>query len=373
MRFELPRASICFRHFERQDACRLRSEFDPYPLLDSDGEFTDDVVVEAAAASAPHFVDVQNPAADGCVTGSDGHDLHIVEGGRACAIPRFDGGPPFRFRSQQGFPVRTLVRSLLRPALQLALLHHGCVAVHGTAVDLDGAGIVVAGWSESGKTETALALLEGGASFVSDKWTIVAPEHELAPFPISVGVRRWVLPYLPRLKSSLPRAARLQLGLAAAAAVGTRPIRRGGRSGRLPQLASTNLERGVTLLERAALAPSQVSRIYGAERPVMRTELRAVVLLTTVSSDTVALRTVQPRWAARRLARSASYERRGFFDLHRRLRYSFPDSLDDLESTVEISEEQLLTQLLEGTMLFEATAPFPTDPRRVADAILRHL
>jgi hypothetical protein len=372
MRFDLPGVSISFSDLRREDADRVRSDFDPYEPSQSQ-EGPADVVVETDPGPAPNFVDVQNPAADGRVTASDGHRLHILAGGRVCALPRFDAGPPFDLRCQQGFPLRTLMRSILRPLLQVALPHRGGIAVHGTAVDIEGRGIIVAGWSESGKTETGLAFLEHGASFVSDKWTIVTTEHTLAPFPISVGIRRWALTYLPRLRRSLPRPARIQLGLAAVASAGTRPIRRVGRSGRLSNLTADNLERAVALIERAALTPSEVSRIYGADRPLAKTPLRAVVLLTTVPGDAVSVRRARAAWAARRFARSASYERKGFFELHRRMRYSFPEMSEDFESAVESREEDRLTQLLEDVPILEVTAPFPTDPRCVAEAIASHL
>lgn len=373
MRFELPGATILFSNLDRRDARALCAELDPYEPAEPDGDRAADVLIETTTGPSPRFEDIQNPAADGRVTASDGQRLHLLEGRQTCALPRFDGGLPFVFQRQADFPLRALLRSTVWPALQLALLERGGVAVHGTTVERDGAGIVVAGWSESGKTETALVFLERGASFVSDKWTVLTGDRELAPFPISVGIRRWVLPHLTRLSRGLPRAARLQLAFAAAAATATVPIRRGTWSGRLSRLASTSAERAVALAERAALRPSGLSRIYGAERPLLRTPLGAVVLLTTVANSDVSVRTVDPTWAAQRLARSASYERREFFELHRRARYAFPDLSGDLEFAVELREEELLSRLLQGVALFEAKAPFPTDPRRVADVISQRL
>jgi hypothetical protein len=372
VRFELPGATIVFRGLDGRDARDMRVELDPYEPAERDGARAADVLVETVTTPSPHFEDIQNPAADGRVTASDGKRLYLLERGCACALPCFDEDLPFVFQRQPDFPLRPLLRSTVWPTLQLALLERGGVAVHGTTVDRDGAGIVVAGWSESGKTETALVFLERGASFVSDKWTVLTGDRELASFPISVGIRKWVLPHLARLRRGLPQAARIQLAFAAAAATATGPIRRGGGS-RLTRLASTSAERAVTLAERAALRPSQLSRIYGTERPQLRTPLGAVVLLTTVADSGVSARTVDPTWAARRLARSASYERREFFELHRRARYSFPDISGDLESAVERREEGLLSRLLDGVALFEVKAPFPTDPRRVADAISQRL
>jgi hypothetical protein len=369
--FELPGATIAFRALDARDAATVRAELDPYEPSALDEEA--DVVVVTSAAVSPRLEDVQNPSADGRVTAWDGRRLYLLEGNLTCALPPFGEGPPFFFERGQGFPLRPLLRLALRPALQLALLERGFVAVHGTTVEHEGSGIVVAGWSESGKTETALAFLERGAAFVSDKWTILSADRELAPFPISVGIRRWVLPYLARLRRGLPATARAQLALAAAISTATWPVRRARPSGMVGRLASTTADRVVALAERAALAPSQLSRVYGAARPLPRTRLSALVLLTTVADADVVVRTADPIRAARRLARSAAYERRDFFDLHRRTQYAMPAPFDDLERAVTQREEELLSELLQGVPVLEANAPFPTDPRRAANALAERL
>src|SRR5204862_272952 len=80
------------------------------------------------------------------------------------------------FAAEPGFPIARAFGRVVRPTLQLAMLARGGAAVHSAAVELDGKAVLVAGWSESGKTETALALVEEGARFLSDKWTFVAED-----------------------------------------------------------------------------------------------------------------------------------------------------------------------------------------------------
>lgn len=369
MRFELPGASLRLHGLDERDARIVRAEFDPYVPTETSGDGRTDVEVLSDDGRSPRFVDVQNPAGDGRVTASDGSALYLLEDGVACSIPRFDSGAPYRFERAPAFPLRVLIRAALRPALQLAMLEHDVLVVHGTALEHDGRGIVVAGWSESGKTETALAFLERGAHFVSDKWTVVVPGIDLSPFPISVGIRRWVLPFLPRLRRELPRAARMQLLASAAASATTRPLRRARMSGTIGRAAATAAARAVALADRAALTPSQLARAYGAERPLERARLETLAFLTNVSGSGVSARATDAATLARRLARSAAYERRPFFDLLRRMRFVFPDVSAELDLSVERREEELLLQRLQDVQLLDVRAPFPTDPRRVADAI----
>ncbi|HYY02980.1 MAG TPA: hypothetical protein VE736_03760 [Gaiellaceae bacterium] len=369
MRFELPGASLRFRALDERATRIVRTELDPYVPTTTDEDADADLDVVSTDQLALRFADIQNPAGDGRVTASDGSRLYLLEGDRACSLPRFDTGTPYRFECMPDFPLRALMRAVLRPALQLAMLDHDTVVVHGATVEHDGRGTVVAGWSESGKTETALAFLEQGARFVSDKWTVLPNGARVSPFPISVGVRRWVLPFLPRLRRELPRSARAQLLAAAAASAVTRPLRRARMTGPIGRTAAAAASRAVALADRAALTPSQLARAYGADRPLETAPLRALVFLTTVSDDNVSARVSDAVTIARRLARSASYERGPFFDLLRRMRFSLADVSAEFELSVERREEELLTKRLEGVNLLDVHAPFPTDPRRVADAI----
>jgi hypothetical protein len=350
---------------------RVRGLMDPYASGDA-GEASPDVVVEATDDVRTNaLLDIQNAAGDTVVTASDGDRLYLLEGGRRCVVPTFDRDGLARIRYEAGFPVWRIFGSLIRPALQFALLDRGAAALHSASVELDGSGIVVAGWSETGKTETALAFMELGARFVSDKWTIVDAERRLACFPISVGVRRWVLDYLPRLKRSLPRAARAQLLMAGLASSITSPIRRARPRGRMGEVAVEATERAVALADRAALRPSEVSAAYGQALLPTTATASTLALLTTVPDDKVSAREADAAWAARRLARSATYERRPFFDLYRRSRFAFVGSEGTFPEDVERREASFFANVLRDVQILDVHAPFPADPHRVADAILR--
>jgi hypothetical protein len=350
-----------------------KAELDPFRAEPAAGPR--DVVLAAPPAEAPVRIgELHNAAGDATVTGSDGQSLALRLGHRWCRLPDILAGGPLRFELEPGFPLARAFGPLVRPALQLGLLRHGFVSVHGTSVELDGGGIVVAGWSESGKTETALALMESGARFLSDKWTVVGPDGGLTAFPIGIGVRRWALPYLPCLRASLPRRTRAQFAAAAAADAGSRPLRERAR-GRLSGLAAETASRAITLADRAALTPSQLRAAYGQDDdPAREVPLRCVALLFNVDGDAPSVEPVQPAWAAARLARSAAFERRPWFALQERARYATPERTprEHVEAIVE-RERALLEPVLTATTVLSVRAPFPADPRRAADAIVRYL
>lgn len=344
---------------------RIADLMDPYRPVPADGP-GDLTLVGAAEEHRPRLREIHNPARDGVVTASDGERLYLMDGERWCSLP--ESG---EVRFQAGFPAWKMFGSVVLPAIQHALADRGAVCVHSASVDIDGSAVVVAGWSETGKTETALALLEEGARFLSDKWSILVPEGGVGAFPISVGIRRWVLRYLPRLRAALPRAARAQLLVAGGLGAVTGPLRRRGLPGRVGGLAVGSIERAIALADRAALTPSEVARAYGHEMdPATRPPLGAVAILTTVPAGSPPrARFADPAWAATRLARSAAYERRGLAELMARGGYAFPERAEPGDEPAVIRDGRLLAAAFADVTVIEVRAPFPTDPRRVADAI----
>jgi hypothetical protein len=229
--------------------------------------------------------------------------------------------------------------------------------------------VLVCGWSETGKTETALALAEGGARFISDKWTMIDGHGGLHAFPVAVGVRDWVLPYLPRLRAHLRGSAQARLRLSRAA---RRPLAllTQRASSQLGGVVGSGLDRALAMAGRLSLRQSELASVYGSPPdPSRRPPLVTLAMLTTVSSDEVSVHPAEVGWAAQRLARSAAYERRALYELDARARYASGAVDRSPLSAVPDLESDRLRSILEGVQLLEVRAPFPTDPRRVADAL----
>ncbi len=362
------RATLTLEGASPDLARRLAAQLDPYA---PSGRGAAPEVVLRAGAQPRRWTDVQGPTGDGLRTASDGDAFALLEGERHCTVPDPLAGGPLTFAYEAGFPVARIFAPVIRPTLQVAMPLHGGAALHASSVELDGGAVGVAGWSESGKTETALALMERGARFISDKWTTLGEDGIAAPFPARVGIRRWVLRYLPRLRSSLPALATGQLAVGGVAPGGLRLVPGALRDGPAGAL----LHRFASLAERASLSPTELRAAYGdrGERPP-HAPLRALVLLTTVpGGERPQAGPADPDWAAERLARSAAFERRSLFALNERARYALPQRGGDLLATAVDSERTLLARMLAGVPVIEVRAPFPTDPRPVAAALERLL
>jgi hypothetical protein len=357
---------------EESELAFLASQMDPYRPSTAASRAPTVLLERLDAVPGSALIDLHRDAGDGRVTGSDGERFYVLDDDL-----RFEVAPPdavpARYARQPGFPLWRVYGSVIRPALHQALTQRGAVAIHSASAVTEGGGVVVAGWSESGKTETALAFAEGGGRFFSDKWTILGPDGRLAIFPMRVGVRRWVLKALPRLRRSLPALARSQMAAAGAANAATGPLRRMGSSGRVSARAVGAAERMVSLADRTSLTLSEIATAYGhTADPAETVPLRALALLTNVPSGEPRAQPAEPAWAATRLAQTAAFERRELFLLHDRARFAFPGWADTYQSSVA-AEERLLGEALSNVPVIEVRAQFPADPRSVADAIARLL
>jgi hypothetical protein len=375
-RFDVARRAVLAASGDEALLRYVAAEMDPYRPSATSGGGPELVLRPAERGELGEVVELQGPAGDGLVTASDGECLQLVLSGRRCSLPDPLADRRAVYQYEPGFAVGGMYRRVVRVALQLSMLSSKAVAVHAGCVELDGGAVLLAGWSETGKTETALALVERGARFVSDKWTVLGGDGTVAPFPIEVGVRRWVLNYLPGLRRSLPPAARLQLAAAALAGRPTRELERVAMRGRRLGRVVEGLGRAASLVDRVPVAPSRISSAYGqgdgdVTRPV---PLRGVVLLTATAHGLRASAPADPVWAARRLARSAAYERRPYFSLVERARFALPDRpRADAVPAVMRREEEALETVLRGTPLVEVRTGFPADPRPVADLVARRL
>jgi hypothetical protein len=374
MLFDLSGRLVVQTHDDDERVLRyIRGQMAPFaPTVDGSANRRADVVIGPSIEDAGPILEEQRPANDDLTTGTEGRRLFVLADGRRCSIPDALEDSPVRFDYDPGFPLWRVFRTAVRPAMHVAMAASGrAVAVHAAAVTLDGSAIVVAGWSESGKTEAALGLMERGASFLSDKWTLLGPDALASAFPISVGVRRWVLEYLPTLRSSLTRAARVQFGVAGLASVALEPVAGRPSRSRTAGFVADGARRAMAIGDRAAFEVAELREAYGqTDDPERTVPVSLVVALRTIAGGDVRVQPADPAEVAARLARSAAYERRSYFELLQRAGYALPGRPALAQDRAIAIDEALLRGVFERVRVVTVDAPFPTDPRLVADAIL---
>ena len=342
------------------------------PIAEPHDDRPPDVVLAPSIDDDHPIVEEQRAADDRLTTATDGRRLFVLADDLRCSIPDALEPGPVRFDHDPGFPLWRIFRSAVRPAMHVGLAAAGRgVAVHAASVTVDGGAIVVAGWSESGKTETVLGLMERGASFLTDKWTLVGADARASAFPISVGIRRWVLSYLPTLQATLTRSARVQFTAARLAApvldrVAGMPARSRSRG-----FIRDGARQAMAIGDRAAFEIDELRAAYGqTDDPERTAPVRLVVALQTIPGHAIRVRAADPVEVAARLARSAAYERRHYFELLQRAGYAMPRRPASAQERAIAADELILRTVLERVPVVVVEAPFPTDPRPVADAIL---
>jgi hypothetical protein len=274
-------------------------------------------------------------------------------------------GRPLRLEGSTSLGSARLVGEIIRPATMVQVAWLGGVTLHGSAVITDDGPLVLAGWSEAGKTETALAFLEAGATMVADKWTMVRPDRRLVGYPGAVHVRAWVLPYLERLRSLVTMRMRAQLAAARLAGSAPALIRR------LPGASASEVGRRLKAITDLGgripvsledLAPQR--SVAGPTDPVRR-----LVMLRVTPSPRIDVSAASPDTVLEPLLISASHERHAWRTLIERASFGAPP-VDLTSLSVVDMERESLRRVLADTEILVVRAPFPSDPRRVRDAIV---
>jgi hypothetical protein len=239
--------------------------------------------------------------------------------------------------------------------INLGLLGHGRVALHGSAVVHEGRGVAAVGWSGSGKTEVLLGFMARGASAVGDEWLHADPGlGRIAGLPEPVRVEERHLRELPMLAERIPR--RRRVGMAAGSALGW-----------VPGLGAVG--RATERLGPRTYADVPPARLFGKARLAASASLDVVVWLETGVGDTIRTEPIDPASVAARLAFAHIHHRRALLALYWQARYAFPDRANGLLDDIEALERDRIGRCFADRPAVRVTHPRSTAIHAVVDAI----
>ena len=92
-------------------------------------------------------------------------------------------------------------------ALAELLKRNGLYTVHATALEYEGQGILIPGYSGQGKTTSFLSLLRSGFRYLSDDYPLLrdlGPHMELLAFPMKIDVTDRTIEFFPELRNAAP-------------------------------------------------------------------------------------------------------------------------------------------------------------------------
>lgn len=333
------------------------------PWLDGPSSAPDATVLSVHVRDGqepPPSAERQGDAGDGVASAT--HDGRLwwrgsgrwssLEAGVRPAVLTLDGREP-------AWRLVPIVRSIARRSLPAA----GAVAVHGSLVEVGGRGILISGWSESGKTEVALALAaSGGGRLAGDKWTIVA-EGRAWPLPGAAGLREWVVPYLEGDLATPSRAERVRRASGRPISAATRGVRGLRRLHPAVDILGQPVERLLPLVPTVRREPGRLLRSQPvSSTPFGSLDLAAVVLLL-VTGDRPEPIEMDREAMLERIHATTSHEEALALDLERRARYG------GVPWFTCAAANEALARSLASVPLLAVASPFPADPRPIAALI----
>ncbi len=225
---------------------------------------------------------------------------------------------------------------LLADIVMLTFACKGYVHLHASAFALNGEAVILAGWSNGGKTDALLAFAEHGADYLGDEILMLSPDGQrLLGIPIPLTVWDWQLAQIPSYLHAI-RVPRLRIGVIRA------------------------LDRLYRRLHPTRLGASAPLRVLDKALPSLRAQLksglparalvkhdiagpgpvpRRLFMLHKQTAAEVDVRPCDPRVALARMDVSSRYERLHFYQFYRAWQFAFPergnaflDGLDEAQS-----------------------------------------
>jgi hypothetical protein len=299
---------------------------------------------------------------DGSGFSEDGY--FVLRRGRRPARARISFDAPeggWELLSESG---RAAVPHLL-PMVRLAALKHGWVPLHAAAFQVEGRGVIAAGWAHGGKTSALLAFMERGARYLADDWVLLsASGSRMRGIAGEMALSDAQLLRFPQVAAERGRGALLRRAAARSARLLPRlvPARaRGGHAGRLAARLAGALERRA----KRSLTPEE---LFGA-----RLELAAPHVLFVMmrhEARDVRVEPIAPETAAARLASASGFEELPFLGHSLGYRFAFPEraGVAFVEHAAEL-RRRLLTDALAGVRAYLVRHPRAADSRALHAAM----
>lgn len=251
---------------------------------------------------------------------------------------------------------------LLVALVNLTALAKGVLPLHASAFLYRGAGVVVTGWTKSGKTEALLAFMTRGAHYVGDEWVYVdATGDRVFGLPEPIRLWDWHLRQLPDYRALLPASDRRRLRIvgAADALAGL-----GGRRARLARMRP--------LVQRQLHADVDPAALFGAGRIAGEAPFDRLFFVVTHDADEITVRRGDPAEVARRMVFSLLHERLDLAEAYLKFRFAFPERRNPLLEAAEARQRELLERALVGKPTYVVQHPYPFDLAELFDAMSAH-
>jgi hypothetical protein len=251
--------------------------------------------------------------------------------------------------------------------VNLTALSNGLVPLHASAFEHEGVGVLVTGWAKGGKTETLLAFMARGASYVGDEWIYLSADGRMHGMPEPIKIWSWHLRELNRYRSVVPRKDRLRMRLLDRIAAAGRwtasgsPVRTsaaGRLAGRIAPFAANQ-----------AYVHLPPEKLFGANRCRNEASLDRIVFVVSNDSPETGVEHIAGTELSRRMIASNAHERLDFVAAWLKHRFAFPDRRNDVLERLESLEHEGLTQVFDRRSGLLLRHPYPVSIPTLYDAL----
>lgn len=244
---------------------------------------------------------------------------------------------------------------LLMPILGLTALAKDCAAIHASAFVYNGAGVLMAGWAESGKTTALLGYLSREAEFVGEEWVLLSRDGQrMYGLPAEIEISPSHLERLPHLCHAIRPGRRWLVD-------GLRHLDKMRRRflGKRRGLVWETLRKLTAALEEratAAVAPEALSR-----NPVgpLAAAPENVFLMVRQDDPLIRVEATLHTEMVDRLTHLAQHELSQLMEHYRAFRFTFPDRRNAFIEQADSYQRGILSRALQKTRTYTVRHPHP--------------
>jgi hypothetical protein len=257
---------------------------------------------------------------------------------------------------------------LLIPILNLTALNQGILPLHASAFYYRGTGVLTTGWSKGGKTETLLAFMDQGASYIGDEWVYISQDGcYMTGIPEPIRVWDWHLQSMPQYWSTLGQSDKLRLRTLKLLSSSFDRTAANGLVKGTP--VGKQMKRVSTLSKQQMHVDLPPHTLFGPGVEAPQAPLDKVIFVASHASPEITTQPMDPVEIARRMVFSLQEERQSFMSHYFKFRFAFPEAHNPLIEQAEEIQRTLLTRMLADKDAYAVYHPYPVAIPSLFDAI----
>jgi hypothetical protein len=234
---------------------------------------------------------------------------------------------------------------MLDTIVNLLAQQRGALPIHGAAFSIGGTGVLTCGWSKAGKTESLLAFLDRGGSYVGDETVFLTGDGRLLGVPRPIRLWRWHLDQTTQHWASLDRAQRARLRALRSLQRAPMPARVGDR-----------LRPGLDRRQYVDVRPEQLGPVGS-----MSAWFDRLFFLISDDQPGVSVGEADTDEIARRMAWSMAFERQDLDEWYAKFRFAFPDAVNPALDGLRERQEAALIEAFAGRPAYVVRHPYPVE------------